>query len=308
MTNLPYETFLEAPGPLGPLKGTLLSSSPNPENIILIVPGSGPTDREGNNPLGVNAGTYRLLAEGLAKKGRAVLRIDKRGMFGSLSAVMDANSVVLKDYVDDIRSWLNILNRRFNTKCIWLLGHSEGGIVTLASAQENQISGIILVATPSRPLSEVLRHQFKTNLEDATLQTLGGKVIDALEQGQYIDVENMPPVLQSIFNPSVQGFLIDLFTYNPSQMIEAVTKPILILQGERDIQVDKNNAGELAAANPGATVVMFPDTNHVLKPVTSDNRQENIAAYTDPSLPLAPGIVDAISQFLSKNAGNISPE
>lgn len=164
MTNLPYETFLEAPGPLGPLKGTLLSSSPNPENIILIVPGSGPTDREGNNPLGVNAGTYRLLAEGLAKKGRAVLRIDKRGMFGSLSAVMDANSVVLKDYVDDIRSWLNILNRRFNTKCVWLLGHSEGGIVTLASAQENQISGIILVATPSRPLSEVLRHQFKTNL------------------------------------------------------------------------------------------------------------------------------------------------
>jgi hypothetical protein len=68
MHNTLYETLLEAPGPQGSLKGTLLSPCPKPEQVILIIPGSGPTDRDGNNPLGVNASTYRLLAENLALK------------------------------------------------------------------------------------------------------------------------------------------------------------------------------------------------------------------------------------------------
>lgn len=105
------ETVLDAAGPKGPLKGTLLIPNSKPTAVVLIVPGSGPTDRDGNNPLGVNASPYRLLAEGLAAKGFATLRIDKRGMFASAMAVEDANAVTIADYVDDIRSWVDVLRR-----------------------------------------------------------------------------------------------------------------------------------------------------------------------------------------------------
>jgi hypothetical protein len=89
------ETVLEAAGPKGPLKGTLLTPNSKPTAVVLIIPGSGPTDRDGNNPLGVNASPYRLLAEGLAAKGFATLRIDKRGMFASAMAVEDGNAVAM---------------------------------------------------------------------------------------------------------------------------------------------------------------------------------------------------------------------
>src|ERR1700760_2169899 len=85
----PLESAIEAPGPLGPLKGTLLAPQPGGGPVVLIIPGSGPTDRDGNSPAGVLAATYRLLAEGLAGHGIASVRIDKRGMFGSAAAVAD---------------------------------------------------------------------------------------------------------------------------------------------------------------------------------------------------------------------------
>ena len=71
---------IEAQGPSGALKATLTDPGSRGESVILIVPGSGPTDRDGNNRLGVAASTYRLLAEALANKGIASVRIDKRGV------------------------------------------------------------------------------------------------------------------------------------------------------------------------------------------------------------------------------------
>src|ERR1700733_206639 len=105
----PVETAIEAPGPAGPLKGTLLAPQPGSGSVILIIPGSGPTDRDGNSPAGVLAATYRLLAEGLAAHGIATVRIDKRGMFGSAAATADANAVTINDYVSDVQAWTRVL-------------------------------------------------------------------------------------------------------------------------------------------------------------------------------------------------------
>jgi hypothetical protein len=95
---VPVGTPIEAPGPLAPLKGTLLGSEGVPRATVLIIPGSGPTDRDGNNPMGVAAAPYRLLAEALTKRGVATVRIDKRGMFGSRAAIADGNAVTIADY------------------------------------------------------------------------------------------------------------------------------------------------------------------------------------------------------------------
>src|ERR1039458_7564717 len=98
----PAQTFVEAPGPAGPLKGTMLSSGTVSGPVVLIIPGSGPVDRDGNNLAGLKASTYRLLAEGLAAEGVTSVRIDKRGMYASLAAAPDGNAVTISDYATDI--------------------------------------------------------------------------------------------------------------------------------------------------------------------------------------------------------------
>jgi len=141
---------ITAPGPQGPLEGTLLEAGKSAP-VVLIIPGSGPTDRDGNNPLGVTAAPYRLLAEALAAKGVSSARIDKRGMFGSKAAVADANKVTIADYAADTHNWVDAIHKRTGAKCVWVLGHSEGALVALASAQNpDGMCGVILVSGAGR--------------------------------------------------------------------------------------------------------------------------------------------------------------
>lgn len=297
-----FETILDTAGPQGPLKGTLLTPNSKPTAVVLIVPGSGPTDRDGNNPLGVNASPYRLLAEGLAAKGFATLRIDKRGMFASALAVEDANAVTITDYVDDIRSWVKVLKRHMHTSCIWILGHSEGGLVALASAQEEGVCGVVLIATPGRPMGEVLRKQLHANPENEMILEQALPIINALEHRRRVDITDIPPALQNLFNPAVQGFLINAFSYDPGHLISTIFKPVLLLQGQRDLQVNETDARLLQAANPRASLVILPNMNHILKEITSDDRLVNIASYAEPTRPLAPGLIDSIAHFLLQNS------
>jgi hypothetical protein len=273
--------------------------------MVLIVPGSGPTDRDGNNPLGVKASTYRLLAEGLAAHGIGTVRIDKRGMFASAAAVADGNAVTIDDYVADVASWIAVIRKRTGASCVWVLGHSEGGLVALAAAQKvPDICGLLLVATAGRPLGEVLKEQLRANPANAPILDQALAAIDALEAGKRVDVSGMRPALLPLFRPQVQGFLISTFFYDPAALVATVGKPVLILQGKRDIQISVADADRLMVGAHNAELVLLPDVNHVLKTVTSDDRRANIATYSDPSLPLAPGVVEAIASFVEAGAGD----
>ncbi len=297
------EQPVEAPGPLAPLRGSLLSAELAGAPVVLIVPGSGPTDRDGNGPLGLQASSYKLLAEGLAAQGIASVRIDKRGMFGSTAAVLDGNAVTIEDYAADVRSWVQALRRQTAARCIWVLGHSEGGLVALAALADGRrdtdgLCGLILVATAGRPLGQVLREQFKGNPANAPILDAALGTIAALEAGRRVDVGTLHPALQALFSPQVQGFLISLFALDPAQLIAGGKLPVLILQGERDLQVGVADARRLQQAAPAAQLVLLPDTNHVLKAVVSADRAANFATYGKPGLPLAPGVVDAIAGFI----------
>jgi pimeloyl-ACP methyl ester carboxylesterase len=297
------EHFLDAAGPTGPLKGTFLAPALTPVPVVLIIPGSGPTDREGNNPGGVKASTYRLLAESLATRGVATLRIDKRGMFASAAATADANTVTIADYVEDVRSWVAVLRKRTAAPCVWLLGHSEGGLVAMATAKEQtDVCGLVLIATPGRPMGAVLRDQLKANPANGPILGQALPAIDLLERGQRVDTASLHPVLQGLFNPAVQGFLISAFSYDPGHVLKGYSKPVLVLQGQRDIQVGEADARLLKQANPQAHLVLLPNVNHVLKSVTTDVVRANMATYADPGLPLAAGVAEAIAEFLTDKA------
>lgn len=298
------EKPIEARGPLGPLKGTLLAPAKAGAPVVLIVPGSGPTDRDGNNPMGVNAATYRLLAQDLAARGIATVRIDKRGMFGSAKAVADANAVTIPDYVADVFSWVGAIRRSTGVPCVWVLGHSEGGLVALAAAQGGSevqgICGLLLVATPGRPLGQVLRDQLRANPANAPILDQALAAITRLEGGGRVDPASLHPALQPLFNEAVQGFLISAFAQDPARLIAATQKPVLVLQGERDLQVGVQDARLLAQAKAAAQLVLLSDTNHVLKAVVTDDPAANMATYANPGQPLAPGVVDAIVRFVAQ--------
>jgi hypothetical protein len=291
---------ITAPGPQGPLAGTFEDAGKGAP-VVLIIPGSGPTDRDGDNPMGITAAPYRLLADALASKGISSVRIDKRGMFGSKAAIRDPNKVTIADYATDTHSWVAAIRKRTGVKCVWVLGHSEGSLVALAAAQQpDSICGVISVSGAGRKLSDVIREQLRSNPANASLLDQAMPAIDKLEEGQHVDVTGMNPALLRLFAPQVQDFLIDDIRHDPATLAASIKVPLLIIQGERDIQVSTADARALAAAQPKAKLVLIPAMNHVLKDVASDERAANIATYSDSSLPVDSTLVDAIASFVKR--------
>ena len=294
----PAEKAITAPGPGAPLAGTLVDAGPG-SPVVLIIPGSGPTDRDGNNPLGVKAATYRLLAEALAKRGISTVRTDKRGMFGSKRAVVDANRVTMADYAKDTHAWISSIRRATGAKCVWLLGHSEGGLVALTAGQRaHGICGVIAVAAVGRKIGTVLRGQLAANPANRPYLAAADAAIASLEAGRRVDADSLPQPLRKLFADDVQSFLIDLFAENPAKLAASLKPRLLIVQGEQDIQVTVDDAKALAAAQPRARLVLLPGVNHVLKIPQGTDRAANLRAYADPSLPIAPSAVDAIADFV----------
>ena len=289
-----------APGPQGPLEGTYLDAGKHTP-VVLIIPGSGPTDRDGNNPLGITAAPYRLLAEALATQAVSSVRIDKRGIGGSKGAVADGNKVTIADYVTDTHNWIAAIRKRTGVKCVWVLGHSEGSLVALAAAQQpDGMCGVISVSGAGRKLSDVIRDQLRANPANAPLLDQAMAALDALEKGQHVDVSGMNPALLRLFAPQVQDFLIDDFRHDPAKLAASLKLPLLIVQGERDIQVSAADARALAAAQPKAKLVLVPAMNHVLKDVANDDRSANVATYSDSSLPVDSTLIDAIGSFVKR--------
>ncbi|MGL4304091.1 MAG: alpha/beta hydrolase [Sphingomonas sp.] len=297
-TPMPVE--LTAPGPEGPLAGTLLDPDAKAP-LVLLIPGSGPTDRDGNNPLGVAGGPYRQLAEALAAKGIATLRIDKRGLFGSKAAQADPNAVTTADYAADVQAWSKVARARTGRACIWLLGHSEGGLVALRAAQSPVgICGLILVSSVGRPMGAVLREQLRANPANAPLLPAADAAIASLEAAKRIDPAQLPAPLQTLFPDRLQGYWIDLLSHDPARLVAAVKLPVLILQGTRDIQVSVADAEALHRAQPKATLTLLPGINHVLRPVASDDRAANLATYRDATLPISASVAEAVATFVGR--------
>ena len=289
---------IRAKGPQGDLVGTLISAAKD-RPTVLIIPGSGPTDRDGNNPLGITASSYRLLAQALAKREIGSIRIDKRGMFASKDAVPNANDVTIADYAQDTRAWIQAARDEAGVDCLWLLGHSEGGLVALVSAQEKAgVCGVLLVASVGRPMGQILREQLRANPANAPLLDDAMAAIESLEAGERVALEGKHPALRQLFAPAVQGFLIDMMSRDPAALAASLEVPALVIAGGKDLQTPVADGEALAAGQADAKLVIIPDMNHVLKAVEGEGRSANLATYADASLPIHPDLVEAVAGYV----------
>lgn len=284
----------------GELRGTMVNAR-NRNPVVLIVPGSGPTDRNGNGPAGLNTDAYRLLADALVEERISSVRIDKRGMFASRGAG-DPNAVTPETYAADIRAWIDTIKeaRGEGSGCVFLLGHSEGALmVSLAAAGRKDVCGLILVAGMGRPMGQIIRDQLAANPANAPIMAEALAALAELEAGRRVDVTNMTPALAPLFAPAVQGYLISVINLDPVEVLRAAGKETLIIQGGRDIQVSVADARLLDAVR-NTELRIIAGMNHVLKAAPED-RAGNLATYTDPSLPLADDLVRRIRRFVKDN-------
>jgi pimeloyl-ACP methyl ester carboxylesterase len=231
----------------------------------------------------------------------STVRIDKRGLGGSKGAVADGNKVTIADYATDTHNWVAAIRQKTGQRCVWLLGHSEGSLVALAAAQQPEgICGVISVSGAGRKLSDVIRDQLRSNPANAPLLDAAMTALDTLERGQHVDVAEMHPALQRLFAPQVQDFLIDMFRHDPANLAADLKVPLLIVQGEHDLQISAADAKLLAAAQPKAKLVLVPQMNHVLKDVASDDSAANLATYADPSLAVDSTLVETVAALVKR--------
>lgn len=298
MTGAPVATPVELRASPAPLHGTLLTPDGETRAAAVILPGSGPTDRDGNSPqFGIRAGTYRLLAEGLAERGVASIRIDKRGIGESTAAGPAEADLRFSAYVEDARAWAAEAAAKTGRPCAWLIGHSEGALVALAAAAngDDRVCGLVLLSGAGRPAGAVLREQLAALPEPLKTQAYGA--VADLEAGRT--VADPPASLAALFRPSVQPYLISWLALDPAKLAADYEGPIFIGQGATDLQVGVADAEALKAAQPRAERVIWDGVNHVLKAAPAE-RAANVATYMDPALPLAPGVVEAVAAFVLK--------
>ncbi len=282
----------------GSLEGTLLAPEGNqPCALVLIIAGSGPTDRQGNNPLGVKAQPYRLLAEALAKQGIASFRYDKRGIAQSFTAGMKEIDMRFEDGVKDAGRFLDTLQTMPRFKHIIIVGHSEGSLVGMLLAQQKKVHGFVSLAGIARSADEVIKDQLKAQTLPDSVNTTIEAYFAQLKQGKTIPKIMQHLVIYSLFRTTVQPYMISWLRYTPQQEIAKVPVPVAILQGDADIQVAVQEAERLHQAVPHAVYQIIPQMNHVLKHGSLD-RAETLQNYQNPNLPLATGLLDALVAFV----------
>lgn len=284
--------------PTGKIHGTLqLPEAPAKCPVVLMHAGSGPTDRDGNTPLlpGKND-SLKMIAQGLAEEGIASVRFDKRGIAASAGALTSEADLRFDDYVDDVVAWIKLLQNDTRFSGVVVLGHSEGSLIGMAAANKvSGLSGVISVAGAGKPAYELIEEQLANQAKD--IRDESHAIMDDLKKGRT--VEKVRSELMALFRPSVQPYMISWFKYDPATEIANLDVPVLILQGTTDLQVPVEDAQLLAKAKPDAKLKMFDGMNHVLKEAPLDP-QANIAAYSNPELPLAPGFLEEIVSFVGE--------
>ncbi|MBK9271431.1 MAG: alpha/beta hydrolase [Saprospiraceae bacterium] len=276
------------------LSGTIEHPKHKTEKAILILSGSGKTDRDGNTkPLYINNALKKLALE-LADLGYASLRYDKRGVGESLSDSFSYETLRFEDYVLDASNWITYLKKEYSH--ITVLGHSQGALVGMLAIQNNPVQKFISLAGISEDLYTTLKRQLSN--QPGFVQEAAFPILDRLKIG--VKVDSVPPYLQSLMGPSVQNYFMTCLKYDPREEIKKLDIPILIIQGSNDIQITVEGATEMSKQSEFTSLSIIDGMNHVLRKC-STLATENMATYNNPELPLHHELIEKIVLFLNNN-------
>jgi pimeloyl-ACP methyl ester carboxylesterase len=283
---------------------TLPATTKGPVPVILLIAGSGPTDRDCNNPAPIGGkpvagASFRSLADSLARLGIAVARYDKRGSGTNrliVASKMKTEAMRFDYYVSDAIGFIRQLQNDKRFSRVVVAGHSEGSLVGMLAATKTNADAFVSLSGPGQNIADAIRPQLAT-LPEAQ-RDRAYRDLDSLRAGQ--PVKEPPTVLMSLMGPSIQPYVMSWMKYDPSVEIKRFRGPVLLINGGRDIQVGVTEAEALKKARPDAKLVVYPDMTHMLKNSVSASMADNLNTYHDSNLPLTPSLATELARFVMK--------
>lgn len=289
--NVLSQKELKIPSENVELAGTLLLPEKETKRVVLIISGSGSTDRNGNTlPNLINDGLKKL-AEELTEVGYATLRYDKRGVGQSTSDAIKAEGLRFEQYALDANKWITYLKKQFED--ITVIGHSQGALVGMLAVQKNPVNRFISLAGLSEDAYSTVKRQLSP--QPQFVKDDAYPILDSLRIG--VKVDSVPAYLNGLFHPNLQDYFISFMQYDPRKEIKKLKAPILVVQGTTDLQITVQGARELSNASPLSSLMIIDGMNHVLRKTTVE-AQSNMATYSDPTIPLHEDLIPRIVSFL----------
>lgn len=274
------------------LKGTLYT----PENakktpLLILLSGSGPTDRNGNQA-GMENNSLKMLSESAAKSGIAVYTFDKRIIAQMKNGTVDEKTLSFEDFINDAKQVISFFRAKKKYSKIVVAGHSEGSLIGMIAANGNA-DGFISISGAGRSIDKVVTDQIVK--QAPMLKDEVEKDFALLKKGETFTLQDQ--TLAMLFRESVQPYLISWLKYDPTAEIAKLKIPVLIINGTKDLQVNQSEAELLKAAKPDAKLVIIENMNHVLKEISGGD-QENGASYSNPELPISDKLTTSVNQFI----------
>ncbi|EDM43302.1 alpha/beta hydrolase fold protein [unidentified eubacterium SCB49] len=279
------------------VEGTLLTpSEKETPPLAIIIGGSGPTDRDGNQMMMKN-NALKLLAQSLSNDGIATFRYDKR----IVKMMQDRTNFSEKDFkfddfIEDATAVIDYFSKSNDFSNIYVIGHSQGSLVGMAAiSTRDDVAGFISIAGPGQSIDKVIIDQLGNQapgLKENAIQAFN----DIRLTGKS---ENYSPGLASIFRADIQPFIASWMQFDPQELISGLEIPVFIINGTQDIQVDEAEAKMLQNANKDAQMLLIENMNHIFRIITEPG-MDNQKSYNEPSRPIAPQLPTSISSFITK--------
>lgn len=260
-------------------------------NLVILIAGSGPTDRDGNQK-GLTNNSLKYLSEELAKNDIAVFSYDKRIISQMKTGTVNEATLTFDDFITDATSILSFFKNQKKYNKIIIAGHSEGSLIGMIAAND-KADAFISLAGAGRTIDAVLVEQIAK--QAPFLKDEVQKNLDILKSGKTFELKN--PMLASLFRESIQPYMISWIKYNPQIEITKLQIPVLIINGTKDLQVAVPEAELLKKAKPEAELVLIENMNHVFKEIKGDD-SENMKSYSNPDLPITPKLTSTIITFV----------
>lgn len=257
--------------------------------LVIIIAGSGPTDRNCNG-FGFESDAYKMLAESLADE-MAVYTFDKRIFALKKANKLAEAKLTFVDFVNDVNDIVAYFRTK-KYKHITLIGHSEGSLIGMLAAQKDA-NAFVSLAGAGRPIDEILFDQLIKQMPQQQEEIVN--ILSTLKENKEMEVENQ--LLKSVFAKHNQPFLMQWMQYDPQKELNKLKIPKLIIGSLKDIQVTEFEAYLLSYSNEEADFKILPNMTHTLKNIENDSDQYK--TYNDKSWPIADDLVVELKRFLN---------
>ncbi|MEO6348971.1 MAG: alpha/beta fold hydrolase [Aquaticitalea sp.] len=282
-TEIPASKFID---------GSLLMPNDGSTTLAIIIAGSGPTDRDGNQNF-MKTNNLKKLAIALTNNGIATYRYDKRIVKQIRQNNIDPN-IKFDDFVNDAKDVIDYFKKHNEFKKIYIVGHSQGSLIGLLAAKD-RADGFVSLSGAGQTIDNVIIEQIQ---KTAPMFTEDSKrIFGILKEGKT--TTDFPPALTSIFNMDVQPFISNWMQYNPVEEIKKLDVPILVVNGTKDLQVSVDEAKLLNDAAKNSELKLIDKMNHVLFIIEGDD-QENAKSYNDHAAKVSEELINDVVAFIKK--------